>query len=100
MQVQTRDSRLKPLGYVQLTSLAAAAGVAAASVPDGAKAALIQAETQPVRYRDDGVAPTASVGMIIPANGSVWYTGWRFDSTLLQFIETTASAKVNILFYG
>ncbi len=81
------------LGYQQITSLAAAVGLA---VPSGATYAIIQAETQAVRWRDDGTAPTASVGMTIPAGGEL-----RYDGNLrgIQFIEAAASAKLNVSYY-
>lgn len=104
MSTEVRDAQIRPLGYIQLTSLAAATGLTAAQVPDGTRALLIQAETQPVRYRDDfhinATDPTAAVGFIIPSGSSIWYNGFRFDAVVLKFIETAASAKINILFYG
>lgn len=53
-----------------LTSLDFAAGVVAA-----ADEALITVETQSVRYRLDGTAPTASVGHLVAAAGSITVTG-------------------------
>jgi hypothetical protein len=104
MSTAIRDTQLRPLGYIQLTSLSAATGLTTAQVPTGTKALLIQAETQSVRYRDDfhinATAPTAAVGMLIPSSSSVWYNGFRFDNAVLQFIEIAVSAKLNILFYG
>lgn len=82
------------LGYVQLTSLATAVGL---TVPVGATFAIIQAEAQAVRWRDDGTAPTATVGMTVPAGSEL-----RYDGNLrgIQFIEAAASAKLNISFYS
>ncbi len=51
----------KPLGYDQITGLSGAVGLP--NVPDGAVMALISCGVAPVRWRDDGVLPTASVGM-------------------------------------
>jgi hypothetical protein len=104
MSTEVRDAQIRPLGYIQLTSLSAATGLTAAQVPVGTKALLIQAETQNVRYRDDfhinATNPTAAAGFIIPSGSSIWYNGFRFDSAVLVFIETAVSAKLNILFYG
>jgi hypothetical protein len=58
--------------------------------------ALIVAETQSVRWRDDGVAPTASVGMLLATGVPLQYDG---DLTNIKFIEQTASAKLNISYY-
>lgn len=82
------------LGYVQVTSLAAAAGLG--TVPTGATYAIIQAEAQGVRWRDDGIDPTSTVGMTIAAGAEL-----RYDGNLrgIRFIEVAASAKLNVSFY-
>lgn len=86
-----------PVGYVQLTSLSGATAFSATQIPARAKRVLLQAETQNIRFRDDGVAPTASVGMILYAGATPFeYVG---DIATLQFIEVTASGKLNAAFY-
>lgn len=82
------------LGYQQITSLSSAAGL---TVPQGATLALIVPETQNVRWRDDGTDPTASVGMPIFVGASLSYDG---DFNKIKFIETTASAKLNVAYYA
>jgi len=82
------------LGYQQITSLSASAAL---TVPSGATLALIVPETQNVRWRDDGTAPTASVGMPIFVGASLSYDG---DLNRIRFIEETASAKLNISYYA
>lgn len=59
---------------------------------------IIQAEGQAMRWRDDGTAPTASVGMIIPAGGELLYTARNYQS--LQLISITAGALVNVTAYA
>lgn len=89
-------------GYQQITSLSSAAGL---TVPTTDKQgnlrqptfALIVAETQGVRWRDDGTAPTASVGMPLAVGVPLQYDG---DLTNIKFIETAASAKLNISYYA
>lgn len=89
-------------GYQQITSLSSAVGL---TVPQrdatGLNAkpviALITAETQGVRWRDDGVNPTASVGMPLAAGVTLQYDG---DLNKIKFIEQTASAKLNISYYS
>lgn len=83
-----------PLGYQQITSLSSAVAL---TVPQGAKRALIQAEAQDVRWRDDGTNPTASVGMIIAVGDKLPYTG---SLGAIRLIEVTASAKLNVSYYG
>jgi len=103
-------ARPGPLGrgvYVQITSLSASTALSASfpagsgTIPGGStytdfNVALIQAETQNVRWRDDGTAPTASVGHILAAGETMFYEG---DMNNLKFIEVTTSAKLNVTFY-
>lgn len=86
--------QLTPLGCQQITSLSAAAGFA--SVPTGATLASLSVEGEPVRYRDDGTNPTASVGLLLPAGGP-----WPYQGSLsaIKFIQTTASATIDVCFY-
>jgi hypothetical protein len=92
---------VKTLGYSQVTGIdAAAKGLAqgsAGAVPAGAVAALVQAEAQAVRWRDDSVAPTAALGMVLAAGDSMWYDN-RLDR--LKLIGVVAGAVVNVSFYG
>lgn len=92
-QLTTGVGNLTPKGYQQLTSLASAATL---TVPSGATVALIQAEGQAVRWRDDGTSPTASVGMLISSGETVPYSG---SLSAFKVIETAASAKLNVSYY-
>jgi hypothetical protein len=83
----------QPLGYQQLTSLAAATAL---TVPTGALEALIVCESQTVRWRDDGTNPTASVGMPLTANVAFPYLG---NLAAIKIIQTTASATCNVSYY-
>ena len=83
-----------PRGYQQITSLSSATSL---TVPTGAQIAWIQAESQNIRLRDDGTAPSATVGFIITTTDPLRYDG---DLRDVQLIEVTGSAKVNILYYG
>lgn len=93
-KIATTPNNLTAKGYQQITSLSAAAAM---TVPSGATVALIQAETKDIRWRDDGTNPTSSVGMILPAGTSVFFTG---SLSAFRAIETAASAKLNISYYG
>jgi len=85
-----------PLGYQRITSLSSATAL---TVPSGAVRCLVIAETQAVRWRDDGTNPTGTVGMPLPVNTP--YTFERVDVLpLLKFIEQTASAVLHISYYG
>jgi len=60
--------------------------------------AIIQAETQGIRWTDDeDVAPTAAIGMLIPLGTTLEYDG---DLTMFRFINAVAGAVLNISFYN
>ncbi len=83
-----------PLGYQQITSLATATSL---TVPSGSTAALITVGVAAVRYRDDGTAPTASIGMPMSPSGSpLLYQG---TLSAIQFIQVTTGAVLDILYY-
>lgn len=90
------------LGYQQITSLSSATALTVpqkdiAGLAGSPRIAIITPETQGVRWRDDGVAPTASVGMPLAAGVTLQYDG---DLTKIQFIEQTGGAKLNITYYA
>jgi hypothetical protein len=83
------------IAYKQITVLTSAVGLDA---PEGATMAHVQAESQNVRYRLDGTAPTASVGMPIQADTvGQWLPIEKLNKA--RFIEETATAKLNIHFF-
>ena len=86
-------------GYQQITSLSSAAGLTIPSPQDGSllKVAVIIVEGQAVRYRDDNVAPTTTVGMRLLPGDVLEYDGNLND---ISFIEETASAKLNVSYYA
>lgn len=89
------DGPLQPAGYVQMTSLATA--VALTGLPaTGVKMTLIQAEANPIRWRDDGTDPTVAVGSVIDTGQTLVYTG---EPSQIRIIETAASAKANVTYY-
>jgi hypothetical protein len=96
-----------PLGYCQITSLASAVALVTAScstgaVPNGAVLAEICVETAGVRYRDDGISPTASLGMpVIPTSTTpVCYAYAIIPMTAVKFIAISGSPVIDVLFYA
>lgn len=89
-------------GYQQITGLGTAQTLTVPTVaPDGTSckpnAVLLQVTAQNVRYRDDGVAPTSTVGMVLyTAQHPTYYDG---DLSRLRFIESSASAVLNVTYY-
>lgn len=68
------------------------------TVPAGTKVAMIQVEpnTSPVRYRDDGTNPTASVGMYLSPGATFAFSG---DFAKLSFTAVSGSPTLNVLYY-
>lgn len=85
----------RALGYQQLTIDATTP--ATLTVPAGTVKALIKCETQAIRVRDDGTAPSATVGYPVATGVEFVYTG---PFAALKIIGQVASAVVNVLYYG
>ena len=85
----------RALGYQQIVGLAASTAL---TVPAGTSYALVIAEAQAVRWRDDGTAPTASVGMPLAVGVEEKFSSSSFAS--LRFIQQTATANLNVAYYS
>jgi len=83
-----------PLGYQQIVAPAVATGL---TIPAGAVFARVIPETQAVRFRDDGTAPTAAVGMPIAVGA---YYDLDGNLAKYQFIQQAVSATLNVVYYG
>lgn len=92
--VASLPAPLLPQGYQQITDVSS---VQQLTPPANACLALIQAEGAAVRWRDDGVNPSASVGMRILANAELRYDG---NLSTIRFIQEGSGAKLNISYYG
>ncbi len=89
-------------GYQQITTLTASTALTVPTLaPDGLNAkpvfALIVAEGAAVRWRDDGTAPTASVGMPLAIGVPLQYDG---DLNKIRFIQQAATGIINISYYS
>src|SRR5258706_4123756 len=80
-----------PLGYQQITGAPMTAGTGL-TVPAGATMALISVSGATVRWRDDGTAPTASIGMPVTASQEFQYSG---NLSKIQFIGTGATLDIS-----
>jgi hypothetical protein len=92
--VQTKDASLEPLGYEQITGLGT---VKSLTVPKKGRTVFLKAETQSIRWRDDGPNPTATVGNLLDAGEEFWYTG---KPQKLRFIEAVPGAVLNANHYA
>jgi len=94
----------QPLGYQQLTTAQLGSAVGLTRPGDNAVFAVITVEGTPgtdtVRWRDDGVAPTSAIGMLMnmgtTAQQPFIYSG---DLTAIQFIKAAGSPILNISYY-
>jgi hypothetical protein len=92
-----------PCGYQQISSLSTATSLTvpgAPTAPLGAgppTGALITCETASVRYRDDGIAPTTTVGILLNAGDVLFYTG---NLAAIQFIAVSGSPSLSVAFYS
>lgn len=89
------------LGYQQIVGLAASTALTIPARDIGGLAstptvAIIVPEGQGVRWRDDGTAPTATVGMPLAAGATLVYDG---DLTRIRFIQQAATATLNVVYY-
>jgi hypothetical protein len=85
----------KPLGFQALDVTA----VKPLTLPPGTQFALICAHTAAVRWRDDGIIPTPSIGMImLPDVEPEGFLGGSLAA--LQFLSTTGAAQIYMSYYG
>jgi len=98
-QKRTTSDFISPLGYCQLTSVSASTLVSSCSggIPQSTGWATLCVDTAAIRWRDDGTAPTASVGMPIAAGQCFYYSG---TFATLRVIAQSGSPVVNISFYS
>lgn len=101
MLINQSSQAEKVLGYAQATSLGSAtslAAIAGGALPPGTEFAEVTVGAQAVRWRGDGTAPTAAVGMPMPVAATRFFTQQQLAG--LAFIEQAAGAVLDITFYG
>jgi len=89
--ISTKPDASVSTGYQQVIGLVAATTITPGA---GSTYCVITTETQNVRYRDDGAAPTAAVGMLLLVGQSVTFRLSSFSA--LQFIQVTTTATLDI----
>lgn len=95
----------QPLGYAQSGAVDAstlisslAFGSNPAGIPAGTTLIIIQPQTQAIRWRDDGTAPTAAVGYPLAVGAELRYTGRGMSA--LRVISQSAGAIVNCVAFA
>ena len=87
--------KLTPKGYQQI---ALPDSAVALTVPGGATAAVFKLEVEGGRFRDDGTAPSETVGFLLePTDDAYLYQG---NLGAVKFIRDAASAVLNVLYYA
>lgn len=91
------NATLIPMGYQQLTVSSVAVGF---TIPQTRvlRLAIVTVEVNPIRFRDDGTAPTASVGMLVQNNVSIAVCG--VAASAFRAIRTGSDAVLSISYYG
>lgn len=87
---------IDPLGYRHV-DLSTTTVYELNDIPGGSSLALIKIEGASIRYRDDGVDPTATVGMPLSPGETLQYDASMGD---LRLIAQSTGAVANISFYG
>ena len=93
--MRTYEHDLTPVLFEQVTVGATAVGI---TPPAGSLMALIQVKAQPVVWRDDGTAPTGTVGHDAPVGTILEAYGSSAGS--IQFIRTGTDSTLNVTYYG
>jgi hypothetical protein len=92
------DSDSNSKGYQQVTSTTAAATLASLCtngvLPAGATRVLLVPTAQ-IRIRDDGTAPTATVGYPIAASAE-----WKYDGNSLAALRVINAATIDCWFFA
>lgn len=89
-------SRLQSLGYMQYVLSTTAA--TAITPPEGTRLILLKLDGDAqARFRDDGVDPTATMGMPLFAGES---TSYDARVNIMRVIGSEAGAILNAIFYG
>ena len=86
-----------PKGYEQLTVSTAAVGL---TLPSGATRAVVYVEAQPIRWRDDAVAPTSSVGVPAVATDAFELPSVQSINGFKAIRSGSTDATLNVVYYG
>lgn len=95
--LNTVDGKRKPISWQKITDLSTVTSLTVPPVTDNPQIVLVQPEGANVRWRDDGGNPSSSIGMLLTAGSFLEYNG---DINAIKFIEVSASATLNVLYYA
>jgi len=99
----TNAPTLNPFAFEQITVSTSGIGFTATKyAPAGqtpADLAIVTVESQAIRYRDDGVAPTTSVGHTVAAASTITVCGFQSIKTVLFIRDDASDATLNVSYY-
>lgn len=99
--ITTIPGYLRPCGYQQIlaATLAASTGFTLPTVINGQPVlfAVVQCNSGNVRWRDDGTAPTSTVGLTLAAGAELDYSA---EMTAIRFIVSSGSPILDIAYYA
>ena len=85
-----------PKGHEQATISTTAAGL---TIPTGATRAVIKVAAEAVRFRNDGVSPTAAVGYPLATDEVIELTSQGLEQA--EFIRSgSTDAVLEVIYYG
>lgn len=88
-----------PLAYSQITvTSAAAVGLNVPTSASTARVAQFCLDANTLRYRDDGTAPTTTIGMPVVQSLTPCFP-YSGNLTAIQFIATVTSVTLNVSYY-
>lgn len=99
---QTTQAPYIPAGYCQLSvTVAAQTSTCSGGIPQRAIYALICNEGAAARWRDDGVAPTTTVGLPLASGSATAPVCFNYYGTFatLQWVAQSGTTILNISFY-
>ena len=86
-----------PAGF-ELSASVTSTAVVTLTVPDDVRYALVKVITAPIRFRDDGVAPTSVSGFTVATSGEIELTS-REQIDGFQAIAVDSAATLEVLYY-
>ena len=98
----TKQGKANPLGYCQLSvTTAVQTSTCTGGIPAGTTYALVCNEGTAARWRDDGTAPTTSVGTPLGTGSATAPVCQTFFTTFsaLQWIAESGTSVLNFTFY-
>jgi len=98
---QTPGSQIKPLGYCQLSVTTAVQTSTCSGFPTLATYAAVCNEGSAARWRDDGTAPTTTLGQPLGSGTPTVPTCQPMATTFstLQWVAQSGTAIINFTFY-